>query len=101
MWHDLETSFPLTEYEHDGRQGPPHGALGCCPAGTPAGHRVRCDTVWVLRVFVNPLRGLPGAFGFLSLLAVGDGGAVERRLTARLSGWMSRVDAPGGTRAPG
>jgi hypothetical protein len=30
-----------------------------------------------------------------------NGGAVDRRLTARLSGRLSRVDAPGGSRAPG
>jgi hypothetical protein len=31
----------------------------------------------------------------------GNGGAVDGRLTTRLSGRLSRVDAPGGSRAPG
>jgi hypothetical protein len=35
------------------------------------------------------------------LPARGNGGAGDRRRTARLSGRLARVDAPGGSRAPG
>jgi hypothetical protein len=45
--------------------------------------------------------GLPGGGREPALQQRRNGGTVERRLTAYLSGRLSRVDAPGGSRAPG